>query len=249
MSEAMVRCYAELNSLLPEWRRYRDTAVSWEGNAKVDDLVSLLKIPANDVDLILLNGESVSPDAPVHEGDRLALYPVFESFDIGGIQRIRPSPLRTPRFVLDVHLGKLAAHLRMLGFDAAYGDATKDEDLVRQSLEEGRALLSRDRELTAHPHLTRAFFIRSQDPEEQLLEVVRRFHLRALFHPFTRCLRCNTPLIPVAKDEVQEQVPPRVRDTQTEFHRCPTCSRIYWPGSHQHRMNGLVQRILGKEND
>jgi uncharacterized protein with PIN domain len=249
MSEALIRCYAELNDLLPEWRRYQDTAVSWEGDAKVVDLITLLKIPANDVDLILLNGESVPPDASVHAGDRLAFYPVFESFDIGGIQRIRLNPLRTPRFVLDVHLGKLAAHLRMLGFDAAYGDATKDEDLIRQSLKEERVLISRDRELTAQPRLTRAFFIRSQDPEEQLVEVVRRFQLRALFRPFTRCLRCNTILDRVSKDEVLGRLPLQVRETQTEFHRCPTCSRIYWPGSHQHRMNGLVQRIIHKETD
>jgi uncharacterized protein with PIN domain len=249
MSEALVRCYAELNDMLPEWRRYRETTVSWEGDAKVVELITLLKIPVSNVDLILLNGESVSLDDPVRAGDRLALYPVFESFDIGGTQRVRPDPLRAPRFILDVHLGKLAAHLRMLGFDSVYGNATKDEDLVRGSLEEERVLLSRDRELTAHPRLTRAFLVHAQDPEEQLLEVVRRFQLRALFRPFTRCLRCNSMLIRVSKDEVLEQIPPRVRETQTEFHRCPSCARIYWPGSHQQRMNGLVQRILGKEID
>ena len=244
MPEVHVRCYAELNDGLPLWRRFRDSSLALEREATVADLIAVLRIAEADVDLVLLNGTSAPLDAPVHDGDRLALYPVFESFDIGGTQRIRTRPLRAPRFVLDVHLGKLAAHLRMLGFDAAYRTDAKDEELIRESVAAQRILLSRDRALVVDPRLSRAFAIRSGDPTEQLAEVMERFQLRALLHPFTRCLRCNESLIPVARDEVVTLLPPRVRDSQTEFHRCPSCRRVYWPGTHQDRMRAFIDRVL-----
>jgi uncharacterized protein with PIN domain len=239
-----VRCYAELNDDLPPSRQYSAFPCSLEGVATVCDLINALSIPAGAVDLALLNGRSVSLDAPVHHGDRVALFPVFETFEIGDVQKIRPHPLRVPRFLLDVHLGKLAAHLRMLGFDAAYSRGAEDEELIRQSLAEDRVLLSRDRALAGNPRLRRSFAIRPEDPREQLQDVVRRFQLRDLFRPFTRCLRCNEPLSSVSRDEVLAHLPPRVRDSQTEFYRCPACRRIYWPGTHQERMRGFIRRLL-----
>ncbi len=244
MPDALVRCYAELNDRLPLWRRQRDSSFSWEGDATIADVIASLAIPAGDVDLALRNGESVSPGAPVHAGDRIALFPVFESFDIGSVQRLRAHPLRVPLFILDVHLGKLAAHLRMLGFDAAYGQSVGDEALLQQSLAGPRILLSRDRALVGDSRLTRAFLIRSEDPAAQLLEVVRRFQLQGLFRPFSRCLRCNDPLVSVDQNQVRTLLPPRVRDAQTEFHRCPSCRRVYWPGTHQDRMRAFINRLL-----
>ncbi len=241
---ALVRCYAELNDRLPPSRQYSEFPCSLEGVATVSDLINALLIPIGTVDLALLNGRSVSLEAPLHHGDRVALFPVFESFEIGDVQKIRPHPLRVPRFLLDVHLGKLAAHLRMLGFDAAYAPAAEDEDLIRQSLAEDRILLSKDRALVGNPRLTRSFAIRPEEPREQLLDVVRRFQLRDLFHPFTRCLRCNEPLSAVSREEVLAQLPPRVRDSQTEFHRCPSCRKIYWPGTHQERMRDFIRSLL-----
>jgi hypothetical protein len=244
MPEVLVRCYAELNDTLPPWRRFRDSRFALEGVATVGDLIAALALSVADVDLVLQNGESVSPDDPLRAGDRVALYPVFESFDIGGTQRIRPHPLRTPRFILDVHLGKLAAHLRMLGFDAVYRNDAGDDDLVRDSIAGGRVLLSRDRALVADPRLSRAFVVRSGDPEEQLVEVVGRFQLQGLLRPFSRCLRCNEALTSVARADVLELLPPRVRQSQTEFHCCPSCRRVYWPGTHQVRMRAFIRRVL-----
>lgn len=252
MPEALVRCYAELNDRLPPWRRQRDSSFSWDGDVTVADLIAALALSCEEVDLVLRNGESASLAAPVSAGDRVALFPVFESFDIRPVQRVRKDPLRRPRFILDVHLGKLASHLRMLGFDAACEPAADDEALIRQSLDEGRILLSRDRALTAHIRLTRAFAIRSEDPHQQLSDVVRRFQLQGLFRPFTRCLRCNQPLISIDREKVLAVVPPRVRDSQTEFHRCPACLRVYWAGTHQDRMREFIDRLLreltGKED-
>jgi hypothetical protein len=253
MDEVHVRCYAELNDRLPLGRRFRESPVAIEGEMTVVGLMGVLGIAAAEVDLVLLNGTSVPFDAPVHAGDRVALYPVFESFDIGVAQRIRQNPLRAPRFVLDVHLGKLAAHLRMLGFDASYRNDAGDDQLVGESVSGDRILLSRDRALVADPRLTRTFRIRSGDPARQLAEVIGRFQLQSLLRPFSRCLRCNEPLVSVARAEVLESLPPRVRLSQTEFRRCPSCRRVYWPGTHQDRMSAFIGRVLhadfpGKED-
>jgi len=243
MGQVQVRCYAELNDHLPPESRFRDVSLPWEREGAIADLIAELGIPPAEVDLVLLNGVSAPLDGPVRAGDRIALYPVFESFDIGEAQRVHPHPLRTPRFILDVHLGKLAAHLRMLGFDAACGEVTEDDDLARRSLDEGRILLTRDRSLAARGDLTRVFLLRSVEAGEQLLAVVRRFQLETLFRPFTRCLRCNALLVAVSREEVLDRLPPRVRQRQTEFHVCRSCQRVYWPGSHQERMSSLVDWI------
>jgi uncharacterized protein with PIN domain/sulfur carrier protein ThiS len=243
MGQIHIRCYAELNDRLPPERRFRDSSLAWEREAVLTDLMAALGIPAAEVDLVLVNGESVPLEAPVRPGDRIALYPVFESFDIGPTQRIRGRPLRQPRFILDVHLGKLAAHLRMLGFDASGGGVSEDDALAERSIAEGRILLTRDRLLAARRDLSRVFLLRSGEPGEQLVAVVRRFQLQELVRPFTRCLRCNSPLTPVSKEEVFERLPPRVRQRQTEFHRCCLCPRVYWPGSHQERMSSLVEQV------
>lgn len=252
MPDALVRCYAELNDRLPPWRRQQDSRFSWDGDVTVADLIAALSLSPAEVDLVLRNGISASLAEPLGGGDRVALFPVFESFDIRPVQRVREEPLRRPRFLLDVHLGKLASHLRMLGFDAACEPAADDETLIRQSLGEGLILLSRDRALTAHPRLTRAFAIRSEEPRQQLIDVVRRFQLQGLFRPFTRCLRCNQTLMSINREEVLAVLPPRVRDSQTEFHRCPACKRVYWAGTHQDRMRDFIDRLLeeltGKED-
>jgi len=247
MPEAQVRCYAELSDNLPARQRCTESSFSLEGETTVAELIAALEISSSDVDLILLNGHSVSLDAQVHAGDRVALYPVFESFDISSTQLIRSRPLRVPRFLLDVHLGKLAALLRMVGVDAAYQNHAQDEDLIRQSLSENRVLLSRDRALVTDHRLVRAHAIRSGVPEEQLVDVVGRFQLQELLEPFSRCLKCNSLLIAVPREEVFDFLPPRVRESQTVFHRCPSCLRVYWPGTHQDRMSTFIRRILHVE--
>ena len=72
------------------------------------------------------------------------VYPRFESLDIRPLQRLRPEPLREIRFIVDVHLGKLARYLRMLGFDTLYDLALGDEQIIEKSLHEERIILTRD---------------------------------------------------------------------------------------------------------
>jgi len=162
------------------------------------------------------------------------------------LARVRPAPLRHPRFVADVHLGRLAAYLRMLGFDTLYRNDAPDEDLARASTEQQRILLTRDRGLLKRGTVTRGYCVRQTLPREQLAEVLERFELARLAAPFTRCMACNGDLKRAAKEEVADRLPLGVLGRHEEFLACPACGRVYWKGTHYQRMSKLVERLLGQ---
>lgn len=243
MPEALFRFYGELNDFLPRDRRFQSVVVRFDLPGPVKDMIEGLGVPHPEVDLILANGQSVDFSYLVRDGDRISVYPVFESLDIASLVRVRPQPLRDPRFVLDAHLGRLAAYLRMLGFDALYRKDFTDHELAAVSAAQRRILLTRDAGLLKHRVVTHGYWLRATDPREQLREVVRRFDLAGRVAPFTRCMRCNTPLEEAPEEAVATTVPPVARSRCREFRRCPSCARLYWPGSHYRRMRSFMQAL------
>ncbi|MBZ5653259.1 MAG: Mut7-C ubiquitin/RNAse domain-containing protein, partial [Acidobacteriia bacterium] len=194
MQQASFRFYAELNDLLPLSKRGLCFSHAFESSASVKDTVEAFGIPHTEVDLILANGETVPFSYRLRDGDRISVYPVFRFLDLSPLTRLQPRSGCEMCFVLDTHLGKLAAYLRMLGFDSVYRNDCRDEDLVHISLDQQRTLLSRDRGLLKRSLVTRGYLVREAQPREQLLEVLRRFNLSESFAPFRRCLDCNTLL-------------------------------------------------------
>ncbi|MBE7550838.1 MAG: Mut7-C ubiquitin/RNAse domain-containing protein [Anaerolineales bacterium] len=241
---ASIRFYAELNDFLPPDQRQKTLVYSFELSASVKDVIEALGVPHTEVDLILANGVSVDFTYLVRDGDRISVYPVFEAIDITPLVRVRPRPLRETRFVLDVHLGRLAIYLRMLGFDALYRNDYTDEELAQISSTQGRILLTRDRGLLKRSIVTHGYCVRSTSPPPQLVEVLRRFDLFASLRPFSRCLHCNGLLEAVDKQAISDRLPPKTRQYYDEFRRCQNCDRIYWPGSHFQRMQQFIQSLL-----
>ena len=237
---ATIRCYAELNDFLARERRQVAFDHAWDGRASVKDLLEGLGVPHGEVDLLLVNGESSDFDRLVEDGDRVAAYPVFEAFDIASETKVRPEPLRETRFVLDVHLGRLAAFLRLAGFDALYRRDCADSDLAAISAALKRILLSRDQALLKRRIITHGYYVRSTDPAQQLAEVVRRFDLRRTARPFTRCTVCNGAVTTVSREEAGDRVPPLSRQLYDDFRRCQDCGRVYWKGTHY----GRLRRVL-----
>ena len=240
MAEARFRFYAELNDFLPPPRRFIEFPSGFPDGATVKDRIESLGVPHTEVDLILVNGQAVDFAYRVQDGDRVSVYPVFEAFDIAGLTRLRPEPLREPRFVLDSHLGKLAAYLRLMGFDTLYRNCWADEQLAQVSRDERRILLPRDVGLLKRGAVTHGHFMRETNARRQLAEAAQRFDLARLAKPFSRCLRCNAQLEPVAKEDVRSQLPARTAAFYEEFRRCPDCLRVYWKGGHYRRMLELV---------
>lgn len=239
-----VRAYAELNDFLEADSRGRAVRRPVQSHQTVKDVLEATGIPHTEIDLILVNGDPVSFEHRPAVGDRIAVYPMFEALDIGSTARLRPEPLRHPRFVVDVNLGRLARLLRVLGFDVWWSSAADDQTLADISLDQQRILLTRDRGLLKRRTITHGLFVHSQHPEEQTLEVLRRLDLRRRIKPFTRCVRCNGQLAAVAKEQVIDQLEPLTRRYYDEFSQCPECGRIYWAGSHFEKLSRLVDRLL-----
>lgn len=240
VSECEFRFYEELNDFLPPARRKRAFRYRFRGTPAVKDTIEALGVPHTEVDLILVDGVSVRFSHKLLGGERVAVYPMFERLDIASVTRLRPTPLRTPRFVADVHLGTLARYLRLLGFDTRYDNRCEDAELVRCSVAERRILLTRDVGLLKHKVLTHAHYVRATDPERQLEEIVRALDLARRIRPFTRCMVCNGRLSRVRKDRVAEELPVSVRQSVRRIVRCTACRRLYWPGSHFARLTRLV---------
>jgi len=247
MPQAYFRFYAELNDFLPRERQQVGFDYAFNGSPSVKDSIEALGVPHTEVDLILVNGESVDFSYQLNDGDRVSVYPVFEALDITPLLRVRPKPLRVTRFVCDVHLGTLARYLRMLGFDTLYPEDYDDANLARISREERRILLTRDRGLVKRGIVTHGYCVRDTDPERQLLEVVRRFDLYRSLEPFKRCMKCNGVLERVPKEDILERLPPKTAQYYDEFHECEGCGQLYWRGSHYERMQGLIDEILAQE--
>jgi uncharacterized protein with PIN domain len=241
---ATFRFYAELNDLLPRPRRFVDFVHGFQGSPSVKDVIESLGVPHTEVEVILVNGNPQGFEYRLQDADRVSVYPMFESLDVGEGARVRARPLREPRFVLDVHLGKLAAYLRLLGFDSIYDLRMQDADLARRSASEQRILLTRDRQLLKRNEVTHAHLVRSLEPRQQCVEVVRRFDLVGLAAPFTRCLRCNGRLSRAEIGAVAERVPAWVRARASEVTRCEGCDRVYWKGTHFDRLERLTREIL-----
>ncbi|MFF0455735.1 Mut7-C RNAse domain-containing protein [Nocardia africana] len=238
-----LRVYAELNDFVPPGARYAAQRRPIRPHQTVKDIVEAAGIPHTEVDLLLVNGESVDFGHHPRPGDRLAAYPVFETLDIGPSTRVRPRPLRDPRFVVDVNLGGLARLMRLMGLDARSPSDPDDAALATAAADEHRIILTRDRGLLKRRTVTHGVFVRANRPFDQLVEVIRRLDLADRLMPFSRCLPCGGLLTDVAEQDVIDELEPLTRKYYDTFRQCQDCRRIYWEGSHQRRLDDLVTRI------
>jgi hypothetical protein len=249
MPSVTIRFYEELNDFLPAQNRKSPFSVEFAQGCTAKAIIEDLGVPHTEVDLIIANGLSVGFEYRLNDADLISVYPVFESWDIGGLSRVRAAPLREPRFALDVHLGKLARLLRMTGFDAQYSNTIADEELALLARREKRIILSRDRGLLKRRTVTHGYLVRSGDPRQQLAEVLRRFDLAGRLRMFTRCMECNLPLTRVEKASIAELLPPVIASAYSEFSRCPGCRRVFWRGTHWERMKRLTAEVLSADPD
>ena len=141
-------------------------------------------------------------------------------------------------------LGRLARWLRVLGYDTAYDASLDDRSLVDLANREDRILLTRDRHLLRDLRPHRAVEITHDAPLDQLAALAQTLELPAPNELFRRCLMCNTPLDDVPRDEATDLLPPAARALPGPVRRCPTCGRVYWPGSHVRRMTRAIRRVF-----
>jgi len=242
---AHFRFYEELNDFLSADKKKTEFHYQFEGKPSIKDAIEAIGVPHPEVELILANGKSVGFDYHLRDGDHISVYPVFESFDLSPIVLLRDKPLRRTAFVLDVHLGKLARLLRMLGFDTLYRNDYSDKEIISISKNENRVILTRDRGILKHNSVTHGYCIRSTKSIEQTREVLRRFDLYSQIKPFGRCIKCNGRINNIEKDAIKNKLPPKTANYFDEFYICLDCGKIYWRGSHYHGMKAKLERIIG----
>ena len=245
MKQITIRVYGPLNDFLPPVERQSWRSYAFEGRASVKDLIERLGVPHPEIDLILVNGNSVPFGYPVQEADRVSVFPRFHALDIDGVTQVRPPPPGTAHFILDGHLGKLARHLRLLGLDTAYVADARDEELADVAAREGRILLTRDLALLKRRVVAHGYFVRETVPRRQLSEVLRRFWPVPVV-PLSRCLCCNAELRAVPKSVIESRLPLRTRRDYDEFRACPGCDRVYWKGSHWSRLTRVADAVLNE---
>ncbi|MDQ2824088.1 MAG: Mut7-C ubiquitin/RNAse domain-containing protein [Verrucomicrobiota bacterium] len=212
--------------------------------SSVKDVIEACGVPHPEVDLILVDDRPVSFSFLLERNEHVDVYAA--QFEPTLFPKHRLQTDRFERFVADGHLGKLAANLRLLGFDVAYNQNAQDRQLLELMAREDRALLTRDRRLLMHGIVQTGYFPRSQHGVEQTIEVIRRFDLPGLVAPFTRCLRCNALLEQVDKAEIVEKLEPLTKVYYATFRRCPGCGQIYWRGSHFDKLTARVEEIRTK---
>jgi hypothetical protein len=226
------RFHRELNDFLPPPQRN----VAFEHPVGPTDtlkhIIESLGVPHTEVGAVAANGKLHDLSEPAADFEAIEVFP-----------HKTPMCIPDPRFVVDGHLGRLAAYLRMLGLDTWYERLADDPRLAFVSSSEGRLLLTRDVGLLKRREVLNGYCVRSAKPYEQLREVSSRFALSSHFAPFTRCMDCNGLLCPVPKDEIAEFLPPHTRETKNEFSRCRNCGKIFWRGSHHARMLGWIRNL------
>ncbi|HRF44665.1 MAG TPA: Mut7-C RNAse domain-containing protein [Candidatus Competibacteraceae bacterium] len=245
-SSCSMRFYEELNDFLPQERRKVCFSHDFQRRASIKDMIEAQGVPHTEIELILVNGCSVGFSYIVQDGDRISVYPMFEAFDVQSMIRVRPYPLRISRFVLDVHLGKLARYLRLLGFDTLYRNDYEDAELAHLASKERRILLTRDRDLLKRSVVTHGYYVRAIDPRRQIEEIIERLDLHRAIQPFQRCVRCNGRLAATTKQQVWERLPPETRRCVQEFWICETCEQVYWEGSHMPHIRRFIQALQAR---
>ena len=238
-----IRFYEELNDFLPRGRKKKTFVHLFSGRPTIKDVIESLGIPHVEVDLILANGHSVDFNYKPDDHDLISVYPVFESLDISSVTRLRPKPLRDIKLILDVHLGKLARYMRLIGFDTMYETNLEDDQIVSISSREKRIVLTRDIQLLKNSQVTHGYWVRSQKPGEQLQEVIHRLDLSKKIRPFHRCMECNGIIKKADKSEVIDYLKPKTRTHYENFYRCDQCLRVYWNGSHYQRMVAMLRNL------
>ena len=244
MARVLLRFYEELNDFLPKPRQKTDFTVDFRPKRSIKDLIEALGVPHTEIDLILINGKSLDFSYQVQDGDRVSVYPVFESLNIKDVTRLRKIPLRQTTFIADVNLGDLVKCLRIIGYDVSFSPKFTPREIIAISKNEKRIILTKSRKLLKFKDVTHGIFIRPGTTREKIKRLIEFLDIKEMVKPFSRCLRCNTLLKPIAKEKILERIPPKTRDFCQDYSVCETCDKIYWKGTHYIKMKKVVEKIL-----
>jgi len=244
MPKGTFRFYEELNVFLPKHRRKTDFEAPFIGKRSIKDMIEAFGVPHTEIDLILVNGNSVDFNYILRDGDQVSVYPVFESLDITDVTRLRKIPLRRNKYIADINLGDIVKYMRVLGFDCFYDPLLTPREIIKISNTESRIILTRSKKLLKFKGVTHGIFLRPGTTPEQIRRIIDYLDIKNDIKPFSRCLVCNTRLKSVSKEKILNRIPPKTKEFRDEYVQCPSCDKIYWKGTHFVNMKKVVRQIL-----
>lgn len=233
--------YNELTDFFRSGKRTEHKIYRFNGNPSVKDAIEAQGVPHTEVFFIIVNGSFEGFDYNLSDGDRVDVFPVSGLSGTEKGLKLRGDP--EPRFLIDVHLGKLARLMRLLGFDCLYRNDYDDHEIAALSKDSKRIVLTRDRRLLRFSVIEHGYWLRSVDPDEQLKEVIKRFDLEDRIDPFNRCLECNGIIRPVNKQSVIHMLEPKTIMFYDDFYKCEKCGKVYWKGSHYDHMKKVISEL------
>ncbi len=212
----------------------------------VKDLIESYNIPHTEIDVILVNGKSVGFDYLISDGDEIKVYPDSKKLEIKNLIRLKPKTYGSKKFICDVHLGKLARDMRILGLDVIYNNSLTDDAIIELSQKENRIILTRDSGLLKRSNVRYGMFILSNQPDKQLIEVLKSFKLKSSIRMLSRCLNCGKKIKRISKKLALIDLSNLCFPRSTRFYYCENCNKYYWNGSHYDRIVNRMKKFLLK---
>ena len=229
------KLHGRLNDFIkPHNRSCSYYKIYFQDRPSLKDSLEAQGIPHPEIGAVSIDGSTVGLQHTTPDGREVEIWPCNLALAIKG---------NRPAFILDVHLGTLARRMRLLGLDASYSNSFSDEQIIQTATKEHRVILTRDLGILKNSRVQVGYWLRADDPDAQVHEVVREFGIADNMEPLSRCLACNGRLKPAAKDAVLGKLPQRVARTFNEFHQCEACGKVYWKGSHYKKLIDYVGSI------
>lgn len=253
-SEATLAFAGDLGSLLARSADRKKVSYRFTRNPSVKDAIEACGVPHTEVNVILVNKQPVTFRYLLQAGDRVTVLPPRYPTEVPQNQWLAEQQLEQPRFILDVHLGKLARKLRLLGFDCLYRNNYDDREIAALAMTDRRTILTRDRGLLKYARIRSGLLIREAETLRQAAQVLNRYLLWDLIDPLARCITCNGLLERVVKETISDLLEPMTRKMCQDFWRCRDCGKIYWQGAHSRQialwleqLRRLEQKEAGRE--
>jgi len=236
--------FNELNDFISKRKKRSLIPYRFEGNPTVKNVIESIGIPHTEIDIILVNNESVKFSYHLKNRDLIFVYPFSNYLNFSNVIHLIENPLDKPKYIVDVHLGKLAKYLRMLGYDTLYKNSYKDIEIIKIARNEKRIVLTRDLGILKNKDVILGYWLRSQNPKDQLIEVITRFNLISSIQPFHRCINCNGIIKKTDKGSVIDNLNSETIKYSDEFYQCESCKNIYWKGTHYYKMKKFIDDLL-----
>ncbi|WP_176761300.1 Mut7-C RNAse domain-containing protein [Desulforhopalus singaporensis] len=236
----------DLHTLFSAKKRPSSFSLSLTRKASIKDIIEAFGIPHTEVGKIEAGGTEVDFTFCPEHSQTVVVFP----FDFRTTQKLptllHPEIGKPIRFMVDRTVLKLGRNLRLAGFDTTVAPAKSFRQTGLQAEREGRIIATRNRDLLKCAQVRHGQLIRSQDHRIQIGEVCDRYGLRRKMNIFTRCPECNAILAKVAKDDILHLLEPLTQKYYTSFMRCVGCRKIYWRGSHHHKMSVFMDQIRNR---